>query len=123
MKKYVHFFALALIFMLLTGFIIQSNASFTDHNQSILQTTGSSKMGFWTKAALFGSAVGGYAVMRRYRRRHFGGGLGCLGILLAIIIAIAAIVLLPIILVVGVVLLACGVTIRSPRWRHRRRRW
>jgi hypothetical protein len=94
---------------------------------SSMQDFSFQKLGFWQKTALFmGASTVSAAVVHRHYRRHYSGGLGCLGVLGIIIIGALIIALLPVILVVGLVMLILGIPL--PRFngrgrRHYRRDW
>jgi hypothetical protein len=80
------------------------------------------KLSFWQKAALSAGAFGASAyAVRRYGRRH-SGGLGCFGVLGALILGILIIVLFPILLIVGLFMLIFGIPIRWGRREYYRGR-
>jgi hypothetical protein len=89
---------------------------------SAIQNYSFHKLNFWQKAALTTAAFGtsAYAV-RRFRRRH-GVGLGCFGVLGAILLGLAIIALFPILLLVGLFMLIFGIPIRWGRREYYRGR-
>ena len=119
---------LAAIFLLFSSFTYLANQTTVVESQqsfwSTLQGFSFEKLGFWQKTALaLGVSGGTFALFRRRYRRHYGEGLGCLGVLGIIILGAIIIALLPVILVVGLVMLILGIPFPRSRGRRYRRRW
>jgi hypothetical protein len=99
--------------------------SYGNEALKMLQNYSFHKLNFWQKTALSVGAFGAstYAV-RRFRRRHGGSSLGCLGVLGAIILGVIIIALLPILLIIGLIMLIFGIPIHfgwnSGRWYRER---
>ena len=132
MKKHQLFFAanllsLVAVYVLFSSFTYLSNHQTAVESQqsfwTALQGFSIEKLSFWQKSALFlGASSGGYALFSRHYRRHYGAGIGCLGVFGFIILGVLVLALLPLILVIGLVMLI----VEAPfphfggRGRHRR---
>lgn len=119
---------LAALFLLFSSFTYLANhtvAVETKHTfWTTLQAFSFEKLGFWQKTALaLGISGGGYALFRRRYRRHYGEGIGCIGVLGIIILGAIIIALLPLLIVVGLVMLILGIPFPRSRGRRYRRRW
>ncbi|MBL7813681.1 MAG: hypothetical protein JNL70_01660 [Saprospiraceae bacterium] len=139
MKKYIPLLgSLAVFFLLFSSFILQHQSHAVASEHSTLSDLSIQQLSFWQKAALFfGASASTSWFMHRHYRRHYGEGLGCLGVLGIIILGALVIALLPLILVAALVMLIFGIPF--PRWggrrydrrdrydryrhHHRRRRW
>lgn len=120
--------SLAALFLLFSSFTYLANhTAVVETKQSFwttLQGFSFEKLGFWQKTALaLGVSGGSYALFRRRYRRHYGEGLGCLGVLGIIILGAIVIALLPVLIVVGLVMLILGIPFPRSRGRRYRRRW
>ncbi len=105
MKKQLSLFlGLVIVFMLNTSFVLDFA-----HSAALLKTT-QHVFGFWKAAGLGLGAYGTYRLW--HRRRHFGLGIGCLGVIALIILGI---IFLPL-LIAGAILMGilalCGVRFR-----------
>ena len=124
-----HVLSLTAIFLLFSSFTYLANHTAAAVEQQSfwtnLQGFSFEKLSFWQKTALaLGVSRGGYALFRRRYRRHYGEGIGCIGVLGIIILGAIVIALLPLILVVGLVMLILGIPFpRSRGRRYHRRRW
>jgi hypothetical protein len=130
MKKQLSLFlGLSIVFMLTTSFVLEFA-----HSAAILKTT-QHHYAFWKAAGLGLGAYGSYALWRR--RRHFGSGIGCLGVIGLVILGIIFLPLLIVGAIVMGILALCGVRFRRyddyrserrerrdrDRRRRRRNRW
>ncbi len=121
--------SLTVLFLLFSSFTYLANHKAEVVEQQSFWTTlqgfSFEKLGFWQKTALaLGVSVGGYALFRRRYRRHYGEGIGCIGVLGIILLGAIVIALLPVILVVGLVMLVLGMPFtRNRGGRYHRRRW
>jgi hypothetical protein len=130
MKKQLSLFlGLGIVFLLTSSFVFEFA-----HSAAILKTT-QHHFGFWKAAGLGLGAYGTYALWRR--RRHFGSGIGCLGVIVFIILGIIFLPLLIAGVIVMGILAICGVRFRRyddyrserrgrrdrNRGRRRRNRW
>ena len=124
-----HVLSLAVLFLLFSSFTYLANHTAVVENQQTFWTTlqgfSFEKLSFWQKTAWsLGISGGCYALFRRRYRRHYGAGIGCIGVLGIILLGAIVIALLPVILVVGLVLLVLGIPFPHYRGRrYRRRRW
>jgi chromate transport protein ChrA len=130
MKKQLSLFlGLSIVFLLTSSFLIEFA-----HSAEMLKTT-QRHFGFWKAAGLGLSAYGTYALWRR--RRHFGSGIGCLGIIVLVILGLIFLPLLIAAVIVIGILALFGVRFRRhedyrsdrrgrrdrDRGRRRRNRW
>jgi hypothetical protein len=118
--------ALVAVAALFSSFTIAAKSAgvqtLSQEAMSAIQNYSFHKLNFWQKAALTTAAFGASAyAVRRFQRRH-GGGLGCLGVLGAVILGIVIIALFPILLLVGLFMLIFGIPIRWGRREYYRGR-
>lgn len=118
---------LAALFLLFSSFTYLANHTAAVETKqtfwTIFQAFSSEKLGFWQKTALaLGVSGGGYALFRRRYRRHYGEGIGCIGVLGIIVLGAIIIALLPLLIVVGLVMLILGIPFPRNRGRHHHRR-
>lgn len=123
-----HLFCLVALFLLFSSFTYLANYTAEVATKQSFWTTlqgfSFEKLGFWQKMALaLGMSSGVYVFFRRRFRRHYGEGVGCLGVLGILVLGAIVIALLPLLIVVGVVMLILGIPFPHSRGRRYRRRW